>query len=79
MNEPHELKVALVGCGGGVRNYRKAYAPLPGVQVIVTIATDEAEARQAAAETGAAKSSATFSDALAKGAVASLRRAIVAS
>src|SRR4029453_10190391 len=65
MNMTGEIKVALVGCGGVARNYRKAYAHLPGVQVTVTVDTDEAEARRAAAESGAAKSSAKFSDALA--------------
>ena len=65
MNLANEIKVALIGCGGVVRNYRKAYAHLPGVRVIITVDTDEAEARQARAETGAAKWSASFSDALA--------------
>ncbi len=64
MDELNEIKVALVGCGGVVKNYRKAYAELPGVRVTVAIDTDIAEARQAAAETGAAKSSANFADAL---------------
>jgi predicted dehydrogenase len=46
MNSSNEIKVALVGCGGVVRHYRKAYAQLPGVRVVVTMDTDEAEARQ---------------------------------
>lgn len=61
-----EIKVALVGCGGVVRNYRKVYAQLPGVKVTVAIDTEEAEARQAAAETEAARASASFADALAE-------------
>lgn len=65
MNLSDEIKVALVGCGGVAGNYRKAYARLPGVRVTAAIDTDEAEARQAATETGAARSSASFSDALA--------------
>ncbi len=67
MSANNEIRVALVGCGGVVRNYRKAYAQMPGVRVAVAIDIDEAEARQAAAETGAAKSSADFGDALAGG------------
>ncbi|MFN0118877.1 MAG: Gfo/Idh/MocA family protein [Blastocatellia bacterium] len=65
MNLSNEITVALVGCGGVVRNYRKAYAQLPGVRVVVAVDTDEAEARQAAIETNAEKSSANFADALA--------------
>lgn len=65
MNLSNEIKVALVGCGGVVRNYRKAYAQLPGVRVVVAMDTDEAEARQAAMETNAEKSSINFADALA--------------
>jgi predicted dehydrogenase len=64
MNSSNEIKVALVGCGGVVRNYRKAYAQLPGVRVVVTMDTDEAEARQAAIETNASKSSTSFADAI---------------
>jgi predicted dehydrogenase len=64
MSVSNEIKVALVGCGGVVRNYRRAYAQLPGVRVAMAIDIDEAEARQAAAETGAAKSSMEFGDAL---------------
>ncbi len=64
MNSSNEIKVALVGCGGVVRNYRKAYAQLSGVRVAVAVDTDEAEARQAAIETNAAKSSANFAEAL---------------
>lgn len=65
MSTNNEINVALVGCGGVVRNYRKAYAQLPGVHVVVAMDTDEAEARQAAMETNAEKSSTNFADALA--------------
>lgn len=64
MSTNNKINVALVGCGGVVKNYRKAYAQLPGVGVTVAIDTVEAEARQAALETGAAKTSANFADAL---------------
>ncbi|MFN0124498.1 MAG: Gfo/Idh/MocA family protein [Blastocatellia bacterium] len=64
MSTKSEIKVALAGCGGVVRNYRKVYAQLSGVCVAVAVDTDEAEARQAAIETNAGKSSANFADAL---------------
>lgn len=65
MNTSNEINIAIVGCGGVVRNYRRAYAQLPGTKVIVTMDTDDTEARQAAIETGALRSSTDFADALA--------------
>lgn len=59
--------MALIGCGGVARNYRKLYAQLPGVRVAVTVDVDETEAQRAAEETGAARASTNFSDALAEG------------
>jgi predicted dehydrogenase len=64
MRRTDEFSVALVGCGGVVRLYRKLYGRLPGVRVAVAIDVDEAEARQAAAESGADRASIDFSDAL---------------
>lgn len=60
----HLLRIALAGCGGVVRRYRKTYRNLPGVQVTATIDLNEQEAREAAAELGAARFSASFADAL---------------
>lgn len=62
---PSELRVALVGCGGVVRRYRRAYARLPGVSVVAAIDVNRAEAQTAAAETGGGRASAAFEDALA--------------
>jgi UDP-N-acetylglucosamine 3-dehydrogenase len=64
---PGEFNVALVGCGGVARLYRRIYAQLPGVKVAVAVDTDEAEARRAVEEIGAATPSTDFSDALAAG------------
>jgi len=60
------LSVALVGCGGVARRYRRIYARLPQVSVAVVVDTDLEEARAAAAELGAARASAEFADALAE-------------
>jgi predicted dehydrogenase len=60
------LSVALVGCGGVARRYRRVYARLPQVSVAVVVDTDLEEARAAAAELGAARASAEFADALAE-------------
>lgn len=59
------LKVALVGCGGVARRYRKTYAGLRDVDVVLTVDINEAEARQAALDTGASRHSTRFEDALA--------------
>jgi predicted dehydrogenase len=63
----NDIKVALVGCGGVVRRYRKAYLSLPGVHVTAAIDADAAEAEAAARELGAERSSANFEDALKPG------------
>ncbi len=59
------VKVALVGCGGVARRYRKAYGALPGVRVDLTVDINEDEARQAGKELDAARHSTRFEDALA--------------
>ena len=56
----HPLRIALAGCGGVVRRYRKTYRSLPGVQIVVTVDVNEQEARDAAAELGAARVSTDF-------------------
>jgi predicted dehydrogenase len=58
------LRIALAGCGGVVRRYRKVYRELPGVRVTATVDVQIEEARQAAAELGAERWSADFADAL---------------
>jgi predicted dehydrogenase len=63
----NEISVALVGCGGVVKRYRKAYAALTGVHVAITIDADAAEGEAAARETGAERSSSCFEDALKPG------------
>jgi predicted dehydrogenase len=65
MTAPPTLKVALVGCGGVARRYRKAYAHLSDVHVALTVDINEAEARQAAQDVGAPRHSTCFEDALA--------------
>jgi predicted dehydrogenase len=62
-----ELRIALVGCGGVARRYRKAYARFPGVKVAAAIDENIGEAEAAAQETGAAGFSARFEDALGPG------------
>jgi predicted dehydrogenase len=59
------LRIALAGCGGVVRRYRRTYRSLPGVQVVAAVDVNEPEARQAAQELGAARASSNFRDALA--------------
>lgn len=63
----NEIKVALVGCGGVARRYRRAYRSIPGVHVIAAIDANLAEAEAAANETGAQLFSASFEDALQAG------------
>ena len=58
-------RVALVGCGGVARRYRQAYRALDGVSVSVTIDVNAKEASEAALETGAARHSQQFDEALA--------------
>jgi predicted dehydrogenase len=65
MNETRCFRVALAGCGGIARRYRKTYAQLPGVSVAVAIDIDRAEAEAAAKETAAQRVSTNFEDALA--------------
>ena len=59
-----EFRVALVGCGGVARRYRRIYGRLPGVKVVSAIDLNEAEAAQTAAEVGAGRISQNFEDAL---------------
>lgn len=61
----NDMKVALVGSGGVARRYRKAYRALAGVSVAVCIDVNAEEAEAAVAETGAARASREFEDALA--------------
>ena len=58
------VRVALVGCGGLARRYRQAYRAIEGVTASATIDVNEEEARAAAAETGAARASQDFAEAL---------------
>lgn len=58
------LRVALAGCGGVVRRYRRVYSALPGVRIVATIDTNLYEAEQAAKELGAARISTKFTAAL---------------
>src|SRR5712691_3347381 len=60
----NEIRVALIGCGGVARRYRKTYARLDGAKVVVAVDIDEAEAQRAAAETGGARISTRLADGL---------------
>src|SRR5215471_10719655 len=62
-NHP-SLRIALAGCGGVVRRYRRTYQSLPGVQVVAAIDVNQQEAQQAAAELNASRVSTSFADAL---------------
>lgn len=62
-----ELRVALVGCGGVARRYRKTYARLSNVSVAAVVDVNLQEARAAAAELGAECVSGKLEDALAPG------------
>ncbi len=59
------IRVALVGCGGVARRYRRVYGRLPGVKVVTAIDVSETEAAETAAEVGAERVSQSFEDALA--------------
>lgn len=61
----NDITVALVGCGGVARRYRKAYASLAGVRVLTVVDVSAEEAQAAARETGAIRSSNNFEHALA--------------
>ncbi len=63
----NNFNVALVGCGGVARLYRRIYSQLPNVKAALIVDSDEAEAQRAAAELDATRISANFSDALADG------------
>lgn len=65
MDANRQISVALVGCGGIAKRYRKLYGGLAGVRTLVAVDVNEAEARQAAQETGAARWSTVLADALA--------------
>lgn len=58
------LRIALAGSGGVVKRYRRTYANLAGVEVVACIDSNESEARLAADELGATRSSSNFADAL---------------
>ena len=62
--QTRKLKIALAGCGGVVKRYRRTYSNLPDVQVTTCVDANEEEARHAALELGAAKASANFLDVL---------------
>jgi predicted dehydrogenase len=62
--QTRKLKIALAGCGGVVKRYRRTYLKLPDVQVTTCVDANENEARHAALELGAAKASANFHDVL---------------
>jgi predicted dehydrogenase len=63
----NEIKVALLGCGGVARRYRKVYGELAGIHVVAAIDVDITEAEAAARETGAERFSSRFEDALEPG------------
>lgn len=56
-------KIALVGCGGMARNYRKNYTLIPDAELALVVDADEETAKQAAQELGA-KWSTDFKEAL---------------
>jgi len=60
-----KIRAALLGSGGIAKRYRAAYARLHEVEAVVTVDVVEAEARAAAAETGASRWSTNIQDAFA--------------
>ena len=65
MKEDHrEVRVALVGCGGVVRKYRRSYLGMEGARVVATVDMNFEEAQAAAHELGAARASVDLSAAL---------------
>lgn len=58
------IRIALAGCGGVVKRYRKAYRDIAGAQVLVAVDANLAEAQAAAQELGAPLASANFADVL---------------
>lgn len=59
-----ELRLALAGCGGVVKRYRRAYAGIAGARVVAAVDANLAEAQAAASELGAGVASTDFADAL---------------
>ena len=60
-----EVRIALLGCGGVARRYRKSYLNIAGARVVATVDANIEDARAAAAELGAARSSTDITDTLA--------------
>lgn len=58
------IRIALVGCGGMARKYRKKYTQIPGAELALVVDANEAVARQVGDELGVAWST-DFQDALA--------------
>ena len=61
------INIALIGCGGVARRYRRAYTQIAGARVAVTIDVDGEEAAAAARETRAPKASTNIEDGLGAG------------
>lgn len=66
LQKDHMLRVALVGCGGMARSYRRTYAALPGVEWALGVDVNEQTLADCRAE-GAKRTSNRFEDALADG------------
>ena len=51
------IRIALIGCGGVTRKYRRSYLEIPEAQVVTTIDVNVQEAEAAAQELGATRAS----------------------
>lgn len=56
------LRIALLGCGGVAKRYRRTYAGLQHVRVVSAVDVNEAEARQAAEELKSERASGRIED-----------------
>lgn len=59
-----KLRIALAGCGGVVKRYRRTYAQLSDVEVTTCVDANPEEAQGAARELPGAKASSNFNDVL---------------
>lgn len=59
-----ELAIALVGCGGMAKNYRRRYTQVPGARLALLVDADEETARSAAEELSVEKWSTRYEEVL---------------
>ena len=60
----HEIRIALIGCGGVASKYRRAYQGIAGARVVAAVDANLSEAEKAATELGASRASTDTASAL---------------